>query len=55
MLSDTVFEDVVAVHKTIEYDVWVLKTENHMLECADDHIVFDENMDEVFVKNLNPG
>lgn len=55
VLTDTVFDDVKAIHKTVQYDVWILRTENHMLECADDHIVFDEDLNEVFVKNLNSG
>jgi hypothetical protein len=55
ILTDTVFDDVKAIHKTVQYDVWILKTQNHVLECADDHIVFDKDWSEVFVKNLNPG
>lgn len=55
ILTDTGWKDVKAIHKTVKYDVWILRTENHVLECADDHIVFDEDWNEVFVKNLNPG
>jgi hypothetical protein len=32
--------------------VWELKTETHTLKCADNHIVFNENMEEIFVKDL---
>lgn len=55
VLTDTVFGDIKAVHKTVEYDVWVLETENHRLECADEHIVFDKDFNQVLVRNLNPG
>ena len=54
-MTDTGWKDVKAIHKTVKYDVWILRTENHVLECADDHIVFDEDWNEVFVRNLNPG
>ena len=54
-MTDEGWKDVKAIHKTVQYDVWILRTENHVLECADDHIVFDEDWNEVFVKNLNPG
>ncbi len=53
--TDTGFEEISQIQKTIEYDVWYLETESGLfLECADDHIVFDENFNEVFVKNLIP-
>lgn len=56
ILTDTGFVDVEYLHETIPYEVWELKLENGMsLECADDHIVFLENGDEVFVKNLKVG
>lgn len=50
--TDTGWEDVVSTNKTIEYDVWELETESHSLSCADNHIVFNENMEEVFTANL---
>lgn len=53
--TDTGFESISQIHQTIEYVVWYLETENDLhLECADDHILFDENFSEVFVKNLVP-
>ena len=55
ILTDSGWHDCVAVHKTVEYTVWRVKTENHELRCADDHIMFMEGMREVFAKDLKPG
>ena len=53
--TDTGWSPVTHLHKTIEYDVWTLVTETGLsLRCADDHIVFDENLNEVYVKDLIP-
>lgn len=52
--TDTGWEDIKEIGKTIEYDEWVLKTKDGFeLVCADDHIVFDENYNEIYVKNLS--
>lgn len=51
--TDTGWKPVSKIMKTIPYDKWELILENGLsLEAADDHIVFDDNMNEVFVKNL---
>jgi len=55
VLTDNGWTDINAIHKTIEYEEWVLKTQTCDLICADTHIVFDENMNEVFVKDLEIG
>jgi hypothetical protein len=56
VLTDTGWHDVSALHVTVEYREWILVLENGMtLTCADDHIVFDQNFNEIFVKNLEPG
>jgi hypothetical protein len=56
ILTDTGFKDLVSLHETIPYEVWNLKLSNgYELECADDHIVFDDKMNEIFVKNLQIG
>lgn len=53
ILTDDGFVDVCNLHETIDYDVWLIETKTgKKLKCADNHIVFDENYDEVFVKNL---
>lgn len=53
--TDTGWENISAVHKTIPYEVWTLKTENFKLKCADKHIVFDDKFNEVFVEDLATG
>jgi hypothetical protein len=56
ILTDDGFKDLVSLHQTITYEVWKLKLSNgYELECADDHIVFDNEMNEIFVKNLETG
>ena len=55
ILTDTGWEDLVAVHKTVSYVVWSIQTECFNLRCADTHTVFDENFNEVFVKDLVVG
>lgn len=53
--TDTGWEPITHCHKTIEYDVWYLETEDgSVIECADTHIVFDENMNEIFVQDCIP-
>lgn len=52
--TDSGWQPATHIHKTIEYDEWVLTLENGLeLICADDHIVFDQDMNEVFVKDLD--
>lgn len=54
--TDTGWQPITSIHKTIPYQVWVLNTESgKTLECADDHIVFDHEYNEVFVKDLEVG
>ena len=54
--TDTGWENMSSIHKTIEYKEWILELENGMrLVCADDHIVFTEDLEEIFVKDLNVG
>lgn len=53
--TDTGWEEINAVHKTIEYQVWEIHTEDFFLKCADEHIVFNENYKEIFVKDLKEG
>lgn len=50
--TDTGWEDISHSNKTVEYEVYEVRTENHFLECADTHILFDENMNEVYAKDL---
>lgn len=57
ILTDTGFVNIEALHETIPYEVYHLKlSDGKELKCADNHIVFYiEDMEEVFVKNLNVG
>ena len=56
ILTDNGYVDVKSLHETIPYEVWSVKLSNgYELECADDHIVFDSEMNEIFVKNLETG
>jgi len=52
ILTDSGFVDIIALHKTIPYTKWRLKTENCELNCADNHIVFVNNYGEKFIKDL---
>ncbi len=56
ILTDSGYIGLVSLHETIPYEVWKLKLSNgYELECADDHIIFDNEMNEIFVKNLELG
>jgi hypothetical protein len=56
VLTDYGFVDIEALHETIPYEVYHLKlTDGKELKCADNHIVFDLNFNEVFVKDLKIG
>ena len=51
--TDTGWEDIDSIHKTIPYDCWSIKTESgKKLSGADNHIVFDEKGNEIFLKDL---
>ena len=52
VLSDNGFVDIISSHKTIPFVVWEIETDSCKLRCADDHILFDENFNEIFTKNL---
>lgn len=54
--TDSGWKDVSYIHKTVDYEKWKIELDNGFsLECADDHIVFDKNYQEIFVKNLISG
>lgn len=54
--ADDGWHDIVNVHTTIPYIKYIIKTENgKTLECADDHIIFNESCNEIFVKDLKIG
>ena len=53
--TDSGWQKISSIHKTIPYQIWHIITESDLiLKCADDHIVFDHNMNEIFVKDIIP-
>lgn len=49
--TDTGWSDITALHQTVPYKIYEIETETGLkLKCADNHIVFDENMNEIFIK-----
>ena len=55
ILTDTGWEDITHIHKTVPFSVWRLETEDFFLECADEHIVIDQFGNQVFVEDLIVG
>jgi hypothetical protein len=56
VLTDTGWEDVTEVSKTVPYQIFRIILENgYELECADNHIIFLENGEEIFAKDLVEG
>ena len=55
VLTDTGWQPVYQIFRTIHYTVWTVTTENHTLRCADEHILFTEELAEVYVKDLTVG
>ena len=51
--TDTGFEKATDIHLTQPYKIYEIELENgYKLECADNHILFDENFNQIFCKNL---
>ena len=56
ILTDDGYVDVEYLHETEPYEVYELKLGNgYTLKCADEHIVFREYNEEIFVKDLEVG
>ena len=54
--TDTGYEPLIDIKETIPYEIWKLElSDGKILECADDHIVFDQYYNEIFVKDLQVG
>ena len=54
--TDSGWVDIVSLHETIPYLTYQLTlSDNTVLNCADNHIVFNEKFEEVFVKDLKHG
>lgn len=55
ILSEDGWRDIHSIGQTIEYEVWYIETQSgYYLRCADDHILFDKDGVEIFVKNCKP-
>lgn len=51
--TDTGWVDIVSLHETIPYEIYKIKTSlGKELECADNHILFNEQFNEVYAKDL---
>ena len=56
IMTDTGYESVSDMHITQPYDVYKITLVNgYYLECADNHILFDNNLKEIFAKDLKVG
>ena len=55
VLTDSGWTDIYAIGKTVEYDEWFLKTETKEIICADKHLVFLENFEDIYVERLKIG
>lgn len=50
--TDTGWEDITSSNKTVEYDVWEIETDGgKTLRGADNHIIFDQHGEEIFLKD----
>ena len=56
VLSDTGYVPISSIHLTKRFEIYRLETEDGLvLHCADNHIVFDNFMNEVYIKDLRKG
>ena len=53
--TDSGWEDITHIHKTILFNIWTIKTKDYELKCADEHIVIDYKNEQVYVKDLKLG
>jgi len=54
--TDKGWKDITKIHKTIKYDLWKITTASGLeLKGADDHILFDKDYNEIFLKDLQVG
>ena len=56
ILTDTGFKELSHIMITKTFNIYTIKLENgYELNCADEHIVFDEEFNEIYVKDLPIG
>lgn len=52
--SDDGWVPITHIHKTVPYTEWEIQTATGNLICADTHILYDENLNEIYAKDLIP-
>lgn len=56
ILTDTGYKPLSHLMITKPFEIWTIKLENgYELDCADEHSVFDENFNKIYVENLSIG
>lgn len=56
VLTDTGYQPISYIHMTKAFEIYEISTSNNLyLSCADTHIVFDNNMNQVYVQDLHVG
>jgi len=56
VMTDTGYEPISDIKQTEEYEIWeMMLVDGTILRCADNHILFDENFQEIFVCSLKSG
>ncbi len=55
ILTEDGFKDCIAIHKTIKFKVFEIFTKDFNLKCADEHILIDENNNQIYVKDCIVG
>ena len=56
ILTDTGYKDASHIHLTRRFSIYHIELENgYTLDCADKHILFDDNLNEVFAKDISVG
>jgi hypothetical protein len=54
VLTDTGFEDIKSIHKTIPYQLYELIGNKTTIKGANTHIIFDENWNQKYLKDFKP-
>lgn len=55
VLTDTGYHKITHVHKTQPYKVYTISTEDYTLNCADNHLIYNADGREVYVKDIRIG
>ena len=53
--TDTGFVDIDSINKTVPYQIWEIRTKNNKLEGAPEHVIFRDNWEQVYLKDLKVG